>query len=499
VNADHGRRKRRLSTIALTISAMAVAGVAAIVVAAPPSSAASTLGAAAAEKGRVFGAAVANNRLSETQYATTFDTEFNGLTPENEMKWDTTESSRGSFNYAAADNLVNHAATRGMKVRGHTLVWHSQLPGWVSNITSGTELLSVMRNHIANVAGHFAGKIQYWDVVNEAFEDGGSGARRQSVFQQRIGDSYIEEAFRAARAADPTAKLCYNDYSTDGVNAKSTAIFNMVRDFKARGVPIDCVGFQAHLIVNQVPGDYQANLQRFADAGVDVNITELDIRMPTPASTTNLQAQANNYRSVVAGCLAVARCTSITVWGVTDKYSWVPSTFPGQGAALLFDDNYNKKPAYDATLSALGGAAATVSPTSPRPSSPSPSSPRPSSPSPSSPGPSSPGPTAGGCRVTYAINAWNTGLVTQVTIANTGNATINGWALAFTLPGGQVITSAWNATITPTSGAVTARNMPYNATIAPGGSTSMGFQATHTGNTGRPASFTLNGTVCSIA
>jgi endo-1,4-beta-xylanase len=451
------------------------------------SSAATTLGASASAKGRVFAAAVANNHLSEAQYASTLDTEFTGLTPENEMKWDATEPSRGSFSFGAADAIVSHAQSHSMKIRGHTLVWHSQLPGWVSNIATGTELLQVMKDHIAAVAGHFKGKIQYWDVVNEAFD---GAARRNSVFQQRIGNSYIEEAFKAARAADPAAKLCYNDFSTDGVNAKSTAILSMVQDFKARGIPIDCVGFQAHLIVNQVPGDFQANLQRFADAGVDVNITELDIRMPTPASSANLQTQASDYRKVVAACLLVSRCTSITTWGITDKFSWVPSTFSGQGAALLFDDNYAKKPAYDSTLTALGGSSSNPSPSVTMTTSP------PASPSVS---PTGGGGSPGACRVTYTVNAWNTGFTTAITIANTGSAAINGWSLVFTLPGGQVITSGWNASYAPTSGQVTATNVSYNGTLAPNGSTGIGFQATHTGNTSKPTSFTLNGTACAVA
>jgi endo-1,4-beta-xylanase len=489
VTTEQGRRKRRLAIVVPSVIGLAVAAIAAIVVNAPASSAATTLGAAAAAKGRVFGAAVANNHLSEAPYATTFDTEFSGLTPENEMKWDATEPSRGGFSFAAADNLVSHAQGRNDKIRGHTLVWHSQLPGWVSGITSGADLLTAMRNHIAGVAGHFQGKIQYWDVVNEAFDN---GSRRNSIFQQLIGNSYIEEAFKAARTADPAAKLCYNDFSTDGVNAKSSAILAMVQDFKARNIPIDCVGFQAHLVIGQVPGDFQANLQRFADAGVDVNITELDVRMPTPASDANLQTQANDYRKVVQACLAVSRCTSITVWGVTDKFSWVPSTFSGQGSALLFDDNYAKKASYTSTLDALGGTAATTPPASTPPATTPPVTTPPAT-TPPATGP------AGSCRVTYAMSAWNTGFTTNITIANTGSTAVNGWSLVFTLPAGQVITSGWNATYTPSSGQVTARNMSYNATIAPGASTGLGFQATHTGNTGRPASFTLNGTACSVA
>ncbi len=108
---------------------------------------------------------------------------------------------------------------------------------------------------MTQVATHYKGKIYAWDVVNEAFADGGSGARRDSNLQ-RTGNDWIEAAFRAARAADPAAKLCYNDYNTDGINAKSTAVLNMVKDFKARGVPIDCVGFQSHLGTG-IPSDYQ--------------------------------------------------------------------------------------------------------------------------------------------------------------------------------------------------------------------------------------------------
>jgi len=316
-------------------------------------SAASTLKMAAGAKGRIFGAAVANSHLSEAQYVSTLDTQFSGLTPENEMKWDATEPSRGSFSFGAADAIVSHAQSHSMTIRGHTLVWHNQLPGWVSTISSGSDLLVAMKNHIAGVVGHFKGKITYWDVVNEAFN--GDGSRQSSIFQQEIGNAFIEDAFIAARAADPKAKLCYNDFSIEGVNTKSTAVFNMVKDFKARGIPINCVGFQSHLIVGQVPASFQTNLQRFAMLGIDVNITELDVRMPTPASAANLQQQGSDYAKVVKACLAVSRCTSITTWGVTDKFSWVPSTFSGQGAALLFDNNYSPKPAFNAVITALGG------------------------------------------------------------------------------------------------------------------------------------------------
>ncbi|MEU7974291.1 endo-1,4-beta-xylanase, partial [Micromonospora sp. NPDC049089] len=206
-----------------------------------PASAGTTLGASAAEKGRYFGTAVAGFKLSDSAYTTILNREFNMVTAENEMKMNATEPQQNQFSYGAADQIVNHARSRGMSVRGHTLAWHSQQPGWMESM-SGTALRQAMLNHVTQVATYFRGKVVAWDVVNEAFADGSSGGRRDSNLQ-RTGNDWIEAAFRAARAADPGAKLCYNDYNTDNwTHAKTQGVYNMVRDFKARGVPIDCVG-----------------------------------------------------------------------------------------------------------------------------------------------------------------------------------------------------------------------------------------------------------------
>ncbi|WP_239513985.1 endo-1,4-beta-xylanase [Streptosporangium sp. 'caverna'] len=349
----HGRPQKSRSGIrtALVIGAVGVLGAAFAVALSAPANAGTTLGASAAEKGRYFGAAVAANHLGESQYAATLNREFNMVTPENEMKWDATEPSRGSFSYANADRIVNHAIGQGMRVRGHALAWHSQQPGWAQSL-SGSTLRSAMLNHVTQVATYYRGKIHSWDVVNEAFADGGGGGRRDSNLQ-RTGDDWIEAAFRAARAADPGAKLCYNDYNTDDAGAaKTRAVYNMVSDFKARGVPIDCVGFQSHFnSQSPVPGNYQQNLAQFAALGVDVQITELDIE----GSGT---AQANSYRTVVNACLAVSRCTGITVWGIPDNYSWRSS-----GTPLLFTSSYAKKPAYDAVLTALNNGTTVPTPT----------------------------------------------------------------------------------------------------------------------------------------
>jgi endo-1,4-beta-xylanase len=324
---------------ALVGAALCVASMfAGLMAAAPAQAAESTLGAAAAQSGRYFGAAVPAGRLSESAYTTILNREFNMITAENEMKMDATEPSQNQFNFSRGDQIANWAIQNGKQVRGHTLAWHAQQPGWMQGM-EGSALRNALLNHITQVATHYRGKIHSWDVVNEAFADGGSGGRRDSNLQ-RTGNDWIEAAFRAARAADPGAKLCYNDYNTDGINAKSTGIYNMVRDFKARGVPIDCVGFQSHLGTS-LSSDYQANLQRFADLGVDVQITELDVEQGNN--------QANIYAAVTRACLAVSRCNGITVWGVRDDTSWRTDN------PLLFDRSGNKKPAYYAVLDTLNG------------------------------------------------------------------------------------------------------------------------------------------------
>ncbi|NIY69555.1 endo-1,4-beta-xylanase [Streptomyces malaysiensis] len=344
----------------VAVGAMGVAGTATAVptVASAPSAAsasasvqASTLGAQAAQSGRYFGTAVAAGKLGDGTYSTILDREFNMVTPENEMKWDTTERSRGSFNFGPADQIANRATSRGQRVRGHTLVWHSQLPGWVSSIGDANTLRSVMNNHINSVMGHYKGKVYAWDVVNEAFADGGSGQHRSSVFQNLLGDGFIEEAFRTARSADPAAKLCYNDYNIENWNdAKTQGVYRMVRDFKARGVPIDCVGLQSHFGAGGPPASFQTTLSSFAALGVDVQITELDIA----------QAPATAYANTVKACMSVSRCTGITVWGIRDTDSWRGGENP-----LLFDGGGNKKAAYNATLTALGGTPVARSTASP--------------------------------------------------------------------------------------------------------------------------------------
>ncbi|MFE0436453.1 endo-1,4-beta-xylanase [Streptomyces nigra] len=340
------RQKLRTPLLAL---AAGVLGLTAVLV--PPTNAdaaESTLGAAAAQSGRYFGVAIASGKLGDSTYTSIANREFNSVTAENEMKIDATEPNRGQFNFSSADRVYNWAVQNGKQVRGHTLAWHSQQPGWMQSL-SGSSLRQAMIDHINGVMNHYKGKIAQWDVVNEAFADGSSGARRDSNLQ-RTGNDWIEVAFRTARAADPSAKLCYNDYNVENWNwAKTQAMYNMVKDFKSRGVPIDCVGFQSHFNSGSpYDSNFRTTLQNFAALGVDVAVTELDIQ----------GASSSTYAAVVNDCLAVSRCLGVTVWGVRDSDSWRASDTP-----LLFNNDGSKKAAYSAVLNALNGGTTTPPPT----------------------------------------------------------------------------------------------------------------------------------------
>ncbi|WP_026178236.1 endo-1,4-beta-xylanase [Streptomyces hokutonensis] len=402
----------------------------------------------AAAKGKVVGTAVTGSKLTGS-YGDIAGAQFGSLTPGNAMKWGTVEPTQGSFNWTEADQIVAFAQAHNQQVRGHTLVWHSQNPSWLTNGTwTSAQLSSLLQNHISTEVGRYKGEIAAWDVVNEPFNE--DGTYRSTLWYNGLGANYIAQALTWAHAADPAAKLYINDYNVEGVNAKSTALYNLVKSLKTAGVPIDGVGLQAHLILGQVPAGLQQNIQRFADLGVDVAITELDVRMALPADSGKLAQQKADFKSVVAACAAVTRCVNITVWGFTDSDSWVPSTFPGYGAATPYDENYAPKPAYYGIAEALGGTTTT--------------------------------PPSGSCSATYGVTSqWNTGFTGQVTIACTGTA-LSSWNATWTYGAGQQITQAWNATCTQSGAAVTCTNASYNGTVPDGGSVTFGFNASWSGS-----------------
>ena len=343
---------------------------------------------AARASGMLIGTAVRPAQLSEAAYSSTLAREFNMLEPEDALKWEVVHPERESFDFSQADQIVDFAVRHDMKVRGHTLVWHRQNPKWLTEGKyTSAELSEILENHIKTVVGHYRGKVFAWDVVNEAFDELRARELRSTIWRDQPGIAlassfelrassnparpelaargsqqsyaYIERCFRWAHEADPQALLFYNEAEAETMNPKSDAIYAMVRDFRARGVPIDGVGLQMHIAnLHADVASISANIKRFTDLGVHVQITEMDVALPVNAggnaSAEDLQQQAEIYRQIATACLSHRGCTAIQTWGFTDKYSWIGShSKHTQGAALLFDRNYRAKPAYEALREAL--------------------------------------------------------------------------------------------------------------------------------------------------
>jgi endo-1,4-beta-xylanase len=277
------------------------------------------------------------NLLSSGQSAQIIKDNFGQLTPENSMKWDATEGTEGKLTLDGANFLVDFATTNKKLIRGHTTVWHSQLPTWVSSITDKTKLSEVMVSHIQKLMGAYKGKVYAWDVINEMFaEDGGF---RSSVFYNVLGEDFVALAFTTARAADPAAKLYINDYNLDSPSyAKTKGFAAAVKKWVAAGVPIDGVGSQSHLGGTWPISDVPAALKLVCADVEECAMTELDIK----------GASKSDYSTAVKACLDEEKCVGVTVWGVSDKDSWRKGENP-----LLFDQSFKAKEAYNALCDVL--------------------------------------------------------------------------------------------------------------------------------------------------
>jgi endo-1,4-beta-xylanase len=515
---------------------------------------------AAAAGGRYFGSDMTGDLLSNSTVTQLQSQQFNMVTPGNEMKWDTTEPSNGTFNFAPGDQIVAYAQANSERVRCHNLVWQSQLPSWVSALPAN-QVQAAMETHITTEATHYKGDCYAWDVVNEPFNSDGSFV--SDPFFNAMGSGYIADALKTAHAADPNAKLYINDFGIEGENAKSNAMFSLAQSLLAQGVPLNGIGFESHFVLGQIPSDMQANMQRFANLGLDVAVTELDDRITLPATSADLTQQATEFSEVVKDCLGVSRCVGVTQWAVGDADSWVPGAFSGQGAATMFDQNYSPKAAFTSVQNTLAGAGGTTPPGTNTVTVTNPGTQTGTVGTAASlqvhatdsaagqtlsysatglpaglainasTGLISGTPTAavnstvavtvkdgtgaagtasfawnvgsggvvgggGTCHVTYTKTAeWAGGFTAQVVIGNTGKTAVNGWSLAFTFPGDQKVTSNFNGGFSQTGEKATLTNAAYNGAIAPGASVSIGFQGTWTSNDTNPASFSVNGTACS--
>ncbi|PSR77071.1 glycoside hydrolase superfamily [Coniella lustricola] len=326
---------------------------------------------------KYFGSATDNSELTDTSYTAVLSDadEFGQITPGNTQKWYYTEPEQGTFTYTEGDVIVDFAQNNSQIMRCHNLVWYNQLPAWISSDSwTNDTLTEAMTTHITNEVTHYttdAGECYAWDVVNEALSD--SSGYRDNIFYETIGEYYIPIAFAAAAAADPAAKLYYNDYSIEFTGTKLTEALAIVDLIQGAGVQIDGVGLQGHFIVGEVgsASALAAVLEQFTAKGVEVAYTEVDVRHASlPPTDAEIEQQAVDYAAVVSACLSVSDCVGITVWDFDDKYSWIPSTFSGAGEACLYDENLSKKPAWTSVSSVLaaagtgGVASATASQTS---------------------------------------------------------------------------------------------------------------------------------------
>lgn len=294
----------------------------------------------------------------DARYADTLARNFTSVTEQNDFKMRVLAPAPGQFNFVPADRMVGFAEDHGLRVRGNTLVWGSGVPEWVAQRAwTRPALLRFLHRYITAVVGHFRGRVAQWDVVNEPFSPT-SPELLPSLWERVIGPAYIPLAFRWAHEADPSARLFLNDYANDLPGPHARAEYRLLRRLRAEGVPVDGVGLQMHRAVD-APTPRQALfvMRAYAGLGLQVEITELDIPLPAQPSTADLVRQAQLYRALAGDCVAVPRCTGITVWGLDDDDRYPPLPARHLGAATLFDGDDRPKLAYNGLAQALAFAA----------------------------------------------------------------------------------------------------------------------------------------------
>jgi endo-1,4-beta-xylanase len=308
-----------------------------------------------------IGASVNPRMLIENEaYRKIATNEWNSLTAENHMKMMLIHPASDRFDFSKGDEILNFGAATGKRMHGHTLVWHNQVPQWMKDFQGDQKAWeSLLKTHIQTVVSHYKGKIAGWDVVNESFLDDGS--LRPTLWSEHIPD-YIAKSFQWAHEADPKAILFYNDYGQDGKPKKMQAILDLVKELKRRGIPIHGLGLQMHINVDSKRNELQEVLDKSVETGLKIHLSELDIAVNPKNNpdfvyeekVASAQAEQFNYVFKSYAKVPAAQQYGITFWNISDKDSWLrgyfkrPKEYP-----LLFDDNYNKKPAYTNLINSL--------------------------------------------------------------------------------------------------------------------------------------------------
>lgn len=310
----------------------------------------------AAVAGLEVGACASREYLADDRYAALLGSEFNRLALENDLLWGNVHPERERFAFGHADELVEFADRHDVAVTGHALVWHHENPEWlVDRRWRADELVGELRSHIHEVTERYDGRIDTWDVVNEAVDD--TGELRETFWLEQLGEDYVADAFRwAAERTD--AALFYNDYGLPYNEAKCERVYRLLENLLDSGVPVDGIGLQLHCVgVHPTPAQIRETIRRFRDLGLEVRVTEFDVAYRIDERPDDPDAeQAAYYRQTVEACLD-AGVESITLWGVTDDRSWITSwrDYPERYTQLplLFDAEGREKQSYDAVASVL--------------------------------------------------------------------------------------------------------------------------------------------------
>lgn len=298
------------------------------------------------------------SRLDEKPYDTILKEQFDFILADNQPNWHFTDHSLrpapDKFDFSRLDEVISYGKTNNMAIQAHHYVWGEEkwLPDWLKNGNySDQQVLEFMKNHIAVVGARYSGQIREWTVVNEAF------SRATNIYGLRDwwadntgGMAYIDEAFLAAKKADPKSKLILNDFGNEAINDISNAMYDYVKNAKQRGIPIDGIGMQMHIDGTHPPtkDEVKSNIQRFGELGVDTYITEFDVNMnDVKASDDSKKAiQGNIYYEMARACIESKYCRSFALLGITDKETWYNYMGLNKAMPLPFDEDYQPKPAF---------------------------------------------------------------------------------------------------------------------------------------------------------
>jgi endo-1,4-beta-xylanase len=314
------------------------------------------------QRGLFLGTSTGTGVLQRAEDARLMVKHFNMIAIENAMKWEVVHPEPERYDFSQGDALVAFAEANGMEVYGHVLVWDLQQPEWLTRSEvelagqrTREEWIQILCRHIKTVVSHYRGHIYAWDVVNETLNNDGS--LRDTLWMRVIGPEHIGMAFQWAREADPHALLILNEFFAEGLNEKSEAVYSLAQGLLQLGIPVDGVGLQMHIWLGGPPtqDELKANMQRLADLGLVVHITEMDVRTQYNKDPPEIEfeQQAEHYRQAMQACLEAVNCNVFITWGLTDRHSWIPGYTGVPDAPLLFDEQSRLKPAFNAILELL--------------------------------------------------------------------------------------------------------------------------------------------------